>query len=624
MSEILKKNLSYLAQELAKQILSSESSGVLEKTKSNQDNLLVDGIYFHSKHDPGIEAKRLLDGLKKSDEKKVYIFFGAGLGYAILEALKLSNVQVIWMECYPGILKHALSINDYSKYLESGQLKLLVKPFTEDSLFSTFKGISVLPVTFIPHRPSISWKEQDYIECKYICEKFFQKKDVNIATLSRFEKIWTRNLIQNFPEIRNLTPVSRLFGIASSLPIVVSGAGPSLYESLNDLKNYRHCFILIAVDTALHILVGAGIEPDLIFSVDPQALNSSYLEGYSGRGYIVFDPTSSYHTLRLSEVFKSGFFTSSPFPLIQIYTKHLKIEAGDIPFGGSVSTNAVSLAELMGASNVYFVGQDLAFTNGYAHCRGAILEERLNFKESRFFRREKHNYNQLTALPKLKSIGYDGEEYHSNEKMQIFQKWFGDRSENRKWINLSARGAKIKGVPRKTFRESFESIYNDNETIIKIENVKKQIIEEVRKPSSHYFELDSFLTETEKMYSELKMFTATLKKGKELAEKIYSLIQRKGNTAREVNELLVQMNHIDEEVSSKKNLNEVIGMSVQRTILTITEGYETNLSLEEKKNPHLGVAKKSILLYTGLYEGASLIQRLIKKTSMRMSDERNK
>lgn len=621
MSEFLKKNLSFLTPELAEKIISSSSIGKLEKTKSELENLVIDGIYFHSKHDPVMETKRLLDGLKKSDEQKVYIFFGAGLGYIIAETLKHPNIHVIWMECYAEILKPALSIHDYSQHLLSGQLKILLKPFAEDLLFSAFKGISVLPVTFIPHRPSISWKESEYIECKYICEKFFQKKDVNIATLSRFEKIWTRNLIQNFPEINLLSPVSRLFGVAKDLPIVVSGAGPSLYENLHELKKYRDKFILIAVDTALHILVGAGIDPDLIFSVDPQALNSSYLEGYNGSGYIVFDPTSSYHTLRLSDKFKNGFFTSSPFPLLQIYTKHLKIEAGEIPFGGSVSTNAVSLAELMGASNVYFVGQDLAFTGGFAHCKGAILEERLNFKESRYFRREKHNYNQLSALPKLISAGYDGEKYHSNEKMQIFQKWFGDRAEGRNWINLSKKGSKINGVPKKNFAESFENI--PHEKILQIQSVKKEIVNLAKMSSHLIFDLDSFLRETDTILFELKMFISTLKKGKELAERIYTLIQKKGNSEKEINGLLNQMNQIDEDVSAKKNLNEIIGLSIQRTILKITEGYDVNLSLEEKKNPHLGVAKKSILLYTGLYEGAKLIQTLLNKTSKRMRNEKN-
>lgn len=621
MTEILNKNLSKLQSELSERIQDSTPIGNLEKTKSGQENLLVDGIYFHSKHDPFVEAKRLLDGLKKSYEKKVYIFFGAGLGYVIVEALKLPNVQIIWMECYLGILKQALGNYDYSHYLESGQLKILAKPFTEDSLFSTFKGISVLPVTFIPHRPSVSWRETDYTECKYICEKFFQKKDVNIATLSRFEKIWTRNLIQNFPDIHHLTPVSRLFGIAKDLPIVVSGAGPSLYESLGDIEKYRDRFILITVDTALQVLAKAGIEPDLIFSVDPQAINSSYLEGYHGSGNIVFDPTSSYHTLRLSNKFRTGFFTSSPFPLLQLYTKHLNIEAGDIPFGGSVSTNAVSLAELMGAANVYFVGQDLAFTNGYAHCRGAILEERLNFKESRYFKREKHNYNQLNALPKLKSFGYAGEEYHTNEKMQIFNKWFSDRAAGRNWINLSTKGTKITDVPKKTFFECFDKI--SLEKITSIQSIREAIRHLTLQPASKNFDMETFIKETEEMYSALTQFTSTLKKGKDIAEKIYSLLLKKGNTSKEINHLLTQMNLIDEEVSSKKSLNEVIGMSVQRTILTITEGYETNLSLEEKKNPHLGVAKKSILLYTGLFDGATLIQKLLRKVIMRMSDGRD-
>ena len=125
------------------------------------------------------------------------------------------------------------------------------------------------------------------------------------------------------------------------------------------------------------------------------------------------------------------------------------------------------------------------------------------------------------------------------------------------------------------------------------------------------------------MYLALRQFTSTLKKGKDIAERIYSLLLKKGNTSKEINHLLTQMNLIDEEVSSKKSLNEVIGMSVQRTILTITEGYETNLSLEEKKNPHLGVAKKSILLYTGLFDGATLIQKLLRKVIMRMSDGRD-
>jgi hypothetical protein len=71
MSEILLKNLSHITKELSERIMYSNPIGIVEKTKSGLDNLLINGIYFHSKHDPLVEAKRLLDGLKKSEEKNL-------------------------------------------------------------------------------------------------------------------------------------------------------------------------------------------------------------------------------------------------------------------------------------------------------------------------------------------------------------------------------------------------------------------------------------------------------------------------------------------------------------------------------------------------------------------------
>jgi hypothetical protein len=66
-----------------------------------------------------------------------------------------------------------------------------------------------------------------------------------------------------------------------------------------------------------------------------------------------------------------------------------------------VSTNAYDLARKMGCNPVFLVGQDLAFSDGQVHARGAALEERLSWKESRVNRREMHNYAQLTAITPL-------------------------------------------------------------------------------------------------------------------------------------------------------------------------------------------------------------------------------
>lgn len=64
--------------------------------------------------------------------------------------------------------------------------------------------------------------------------------------------------------------------------------------------------------------------------------------------------------------------------MIRILSSKPEEEIGVVDFGGSVSTNAVSLAEKMKARNILLVGQDLSFPNKLAHCKGAVLEERLN------------------------------------------------------------------------------------------------------------------------------------------------------------------------------------------------------------------------------------------------------
>jgi len=614
MHSYLEKNLSFLSKEDKEKILQSEPIGEIIFTKTNQKNIKIENIYFHSNHDPIKEAERFLGSLKSNSEEKLYIFFGAGLGYSIQLALKDPKIVVVWMEVSTYLLRLALEIYDYSTPLASGKLRILIKPFLEEKLYNTFRGLGTLTTTFLPHRASFQWKFEEYSECKFICEKFFQKKDVNIATLSKFETIWTRNILQNLPELQNFKPVSLLFGLAKEIPILVTGAGPSLYYDLKEIQRYRSYFLLITVDTALPILDKHNISPDLIYSVDPQPINRAYLEGYEGEGILIFDPTSTYHSLRLGN-FQKGFYSSSPFPLFKLFTKHVIQEIGDVPFGGSVSTNSVSLAELMGASQVLLSGQDLAFSDGYAHCRGAILEERLNYKESRKFRRELHNYRQLYALQKIQVEGYDGKLYHTNEKMQIFRKWFEEHSQNKNWINLSSKGAKIANIPKLSYKEYFNSLCGSIPT--KVKKIQGHI-KEILNREENYFQKENFALEVKDVIQNLSEFEHILKEGKNLSEKIYLLIQKKQNNSNEFYKSLQEIEKIDEIVSQKKGVNEIIGLGVQRVILTITEDYDTLLSLEEKKDRDLGIAKKSVLLYSGLYETTKLIKKSLKKVLLRL------
>ncbi|MCZ8157564.1 MAG: DUF115 domain-containing protein [Leptospira sp.] len=612
--DIFQKNLSKLPDNIASKIMSAETVGQLEPTKSGEQTIIVDGVYLHSKHDPIKEANRFINELPYDGTNRVFLLFGAGLGYVIPQILEKENAFVIWLEPHPFLVKESLALFDFSQYLESEKLIIILDIENEEPILEAFKGKSTYPITFVPHRSSFHWKEDVYSRLRFIAEQHFHKKNVNMATLTRFEKIWAKNLCFNLPELISMSPIQNLFGIAKGGKIVIACAGPSLYESLPDIQKYREHFVLIAVDTALPILQHFHVEPDLIYSVDPQLLNSQYLESYNGEGILVFDPTSTYVSLRLKSGPKKGFFTSSPFPLIKLIEQTAGQSIGDVPFGGSVSTNAASLGTLMEADNTYLVGQDLSFTKGWAHSKGAIMEERLNFKESRKFRRELHNFRQLFALDQKSVNGIDEEVYITNEKMLIFKKWFEANANDHRWINLTKFGAKLENIPHSDFASSFHK-----DDIVKADKIRTAIRSfiEVKKDFLDPSILTQKLTAT---IGDLSDFLILVKSGLRLSKQLYTQIKQNQIEPNRFQSDLNQMDKIDELVSSKKGLNEILSLGIQRTILSITEGYDEHLTLEEKENPRLGIAKKSVLLYEGLFESIQATKRNLKRSMYRLSN----
>ncbi|MEM7181157.1 MAG: 6-hydroxymethylpterin diphosphokinase MptE-like protein [Spirochaetota bacterium] len=620
---IYTSNLTKLSKQDAARLEETAILGEVQKAKRDGYTLVIDGIYFHSKHNPQKEAERLIADLQDDTKnERLFLFFGAGLGYSVLQALQNKNCRVIWLERNTGIAKAALSVLDFSQYFENNRLQLLLGDFGEEEMFLKFKGTAKLSVTFITHRASVTWKEEQYLQLKFICEQFFHKKDVNVATLAKFEKIWIRNMLHNLPELLSMAPMSLLFDCAQGLPIVVVAAGPSLSESLADIRKYRDCFLLITVDTALHVLTHGGIEPDLIYSVDPQAINSAYLQGYSGDALLAFDPTSTYHTLRLRSPVQ-GFFSASPFPLLNLLLKRMHIHPGDVPFGGSVSTNALSLADLMGAAKSYLVGQDLAFTDGLAHSKGAILEERLNFKETRYFRRELHNHRQLSYLQKIPISGYTGEQYITNEKMQIFRKWFETHPNCQNWTNLTAKGGIIENIPRSDFSSSFAATTEEEKAKVQACREKIRFLSEPRGQNHSYKYIDVAMLQTDiqDLLQQLTTFTETLQRGSSISQEIYEMLAKGNEQKKRFMQNLQTMESLDEIVANKKGLNEILAGSIQRIIYSITEGYGENLNPQEKLNEKLAIAKKSVLLYKGLLDSCNLHKKLLKKALYRLQTE---
>jgi hypothetical protein len=562
-------------------------------------------VYIHSRFAPEKEAERLISEVD-TGQYDLFIVFGFGFGYHIQELLRKvrRDSTVLALEKSAPLLREAMRHRDLSGIFGDDRFSLLVEPHDED-IADVLKGKSSYRVAFITHRGSFQTQPEYYSNLLRIAKSYISTKEVNIATLAKFEKTWSANIARNIRQIISCPGANIFFNRFENVPAIVVAAGPSLSQSFDFIRRHAGRSIIIAVDTSYKILRSNGIEPHFCISVDPQVVNSRYFEGdVEGKTIMVADPTIHPSVFRLNRGKKV--LTGMVFQMMQ-WINDITGEKGELAYGGSVSTNAYDFAKRIGASPIILVGQDLAFTGGYAHARGSYLDEQMHLRTNRFNNFEMFNRYQLSALPKIYVRGVKAERVQTNQKMMIFLSWFEKRHDP-SLINASCDGAFIPGVEH----SPFESIRLDElsgdlfSTILGL--FDDNLIHEDEGASMRR----ELLHRVTGMYGELEDLLPELKRAVKFSQELISLVQGRKRNRDRLDSLLGKLSETDRIIESKNTLKDMIGFTVQRVVHTITEGYEIDgddSSLPEEAR----IAKRSGFLYRGLLEGTLFNRKILKK-----------
>jgi hypothetical protein len=560
-------------------------------------------LFVHSRVDPLREAERFISEVDLSG-KDLIIVLGFGFGYHcgyLLDKIA-ADVNVIAIEKDEVLLQKAFQSRDFDTLIKNEKFHILADP-TEGFLSDFFRGKSSRNVLFITHRGSSQLYPDYYQNIISVIKSYISTKDVNIATLARFEKTWGSNTSRNIGVISRSCGVNKFFNMFSGIPAIVVAAGPSLTHSIDFIKDNIDKAVIIAVDTSYKLLIDKGITPHFCLSVDPQLINARYYEGIGATDTIlVSDPTVHPSIFRYFEGRVT--VTGIAFDMMK-WIDDICGEKGELTHGGSVSTNAYDFARRLGTSPVLMVGQDLSFTSGLAHAKGSYLDEQIHNRTYKFNNAQMYNRRQLASLPPVYLKGVRGERVRTNQKMMIFQSWFEKRNDT-DLINATYNGVFINGVKNiphdklpfeyqaMNLNGKISELYNkftDKSDPIKVSRLKKRIDE---------------------MLTEIETLIPVLEKASVFASELSDMIDtgRDKSDPGKISFILKKLSETDKFIESMKKSKGLISFSIQRVIHTITEGYELNSGKNEN------AAERSIFLYRGLLEGALFNKKILGKMKL--------
>ncbi len=424
----------------------------------------IDNMLLHSSYNPEREAQTTAEQLA-SKNKETVIFMGAGLGWQLCSMGRMMTKSVapcsvkklVLVEPDPYHFFGALFYIDWSDVFAVQEL-VIALGCPADSLIGLLEGNSIntgnkgVSAAYVYVVPAFILHARPYFDSVItLIERNRSKNDINAATYKKFEKLWIRNSMKNLVHIGKCGTVSELVGSAEGIgtpgDFILVAAGPTLETVIPKIKTLLGHAVIVCVETALHALLKAQIQPDFIVITDPQYYAYRHIAGLAAPQSILVCPLSV-HPAVFRFKCRQIVLCSEMFPVSSYFESKIG-NFGDLGAGGSVASSAWNLCRLLGARNIYLAGLDLSYPAGQTHIKDSSAEQAFLAGADRLSTMQnKNSAYRFGANPEY-SLDYKGKPVLTDARMKMFAWWFESRiaacPEVKTWT-LSSQSMKIPGV----------------------------------------------------------------------------------------------------------------------------------------------------------------------------------
>jgi len=598
---------------------------------------------LHSGRDPVEEAIRFVREAVDGSEDLV-VLFGFGLGYHTEEILRANRTcRLFVIEPSPLILMLALGARDLGPLLASERLFLSVDPdgWTTDEAASLHGDeASAKLIVARPYRalfPETAEKvERDFAVLR-------STRAINLATLKRFDRLWTKNTLKNSVSFFTRDGIERLAGSMTGLPAVVVSSGPSLQSDLSTLAGLQGKAVIVAVDSALCPLIRRGIMPDFAVTVDPQLVNSLFtgeveralgfacsrdlgfacgrdlgfacgrdLGFASSRDLPVLVADPAVHPLTLRRYGGDLLITSSVFAPGKV-VERFSGRKGQIAAGGSVSVAAFDLARILGADPIILLGLDLSYPLGRTHIAGSLAETLVLSACTRLEPAHTVFARVIRSGQPVVKTDRAGKPVVTDRRMLLYEGWFERQGRDcgARVVNATRGGLAIPGIEDAPLeRLAAEIGAGDAER-------KRECMTELRKgapgASLNRRGIEDFIRFLEGTGKNLSLIDSLSRRAGEVAE---TCLRSGAGRADGMDEL----SRLDGEILAFREETSLLSMVMQGSITDIIEGRNTG----DRESAY----RNSLLLYSSIAEGSRFLTRLFgcaeKKLNKLLADDDNK
>jgi hypothetical protein len=599
-------------------------------------------ILLHSKKDPKIEARRFAESSTGGNERFI-VLIGFGMGYFV-EALLERNPDAFILVIEPDIviLQEAMRLRDLTSTLRSENLLMLPgnsivpddvagnaaaedgKP--EDALIeddaaddtatddagacgrvSLDDVIGVNSPAVLAMRPYLELFREKTARIRNEISAYLNRTEINVATLRRFDRLWTRNSFRNASAFFRLPGIERLRDVLGGSPAVVVCAGPSLDADAGTLRSLADRLAIIAVDTALKPLMKRGIVPDFVVTVDPQFINcffTAQLEPFPGKPpALIADP--GVHPATLKGYPGLVFITSSVFSPGK-FIERFSGGKGSVAAGGSVAVAAFDAARILGADPIVMLGLDLSYGSGTTHASGSFIEEYVLTRTGRFQRPANYYVDYLRKGDPTYAAARDGTRVITDRRLLLYKKWFENRPHlaGTRVVNAASGGLHIEGFQDVPLDRLFDLTGTadggtrpdgaPDEKKLDKEALRKRLEEIWFSERLDCDRLTAFISHLTSLKASILELRSFCREGRLLSTRLI-------DSPSEVEELNRSLTEIDGEILSHGEENQLLSMVMQTPISDVLRG---------GTGDGLSARERSRRLYTDMEEGLEFLMRL--------------